>query len=177
MIKKIITVFNTNFSSFKIIIIVAVIWIIFSYFTKGLFLSPRNLSNLFRQVTILVIMSIGLIMVLITGNIDMSVGVITGYTSFFTASMLTVFSTNLPEWYPILNKYISIFGINTTINGLLSTLYYSYILHSSWSSNWFFSGIFNCLFRNSFFNCNLGYFIYFNRINWTCITWRNAANF
>ena len=121
-IKNNLKVFNKNFNSFKIFIIIAIIWIIFSYFTKGMFLSPRNLSNLFRQITVTGIMSIGLIMVLITGNIDLSVGVIAGYTSFFAASMSTVFSDNLYEWYPAFNKYISVFGIDTTINGLLSTL-------------------------------------------------------
>ena len=119
LIKKSISVLNTNF---KIVIIVLVIWAIFSLFTKGIFLSPRNLSTLFRQATILGIMSIGLMMVLTTGNIDMSIGAVTGYTSILASSLSAVFYNYLPDWYPALNKYISIFGIETTINGLLSTL-------------------------------------------------------
>jgi ABC-type xylose transport system permease subunit/uncharacterized protein (DUF2141 family) len=122
MFKKFTAVFDTYFSSFKIVIVIAAIWIIFSYFTDGMFLSPRNLSFLFRQITILGIMSIGLTTVLATGNIDLSVGVVTGYISIFAASMSTVFFENLPEWYPALNRYVSLFGINTTISGFLSTV-------------------------------------------------------
>jgi len=120
-IKKSITAFNTDFNSFKIVIIIAAIWLLFSFFTNGVFLSSRNLSTLFRQVTILGIMSIGLMIVLTTGNIDMSIGVITGYTSIFAASFSILISNNLSKWYPTLNMHISVFGIDTTANGLLST--------------------------------------------------------
>ncbi|MBN2527089.1 MAG: DUF2141 domain-containing protein [Deltaproteobacteria bacterium] len=113
---------NTGLGVLKIILIIIVIWGVFSFLSDGTFLSARNLSNLFRQITIVGTMSIGLLMVMATGNIDLSVGVIAGYTSFLAASMSNVFLQRLPQWYPILKNVIPGTGETVTFSGLLSTL-------------------------------------------------------
>jgi len=64
----------------KVTMIVALvsIWIIFSIATGGSFLTTRNLSNLFRQMTITGILAIGMVFVIISGEIDLSVGSMLG---------------------------------------------------------------------------------------------------
>jgi D-xylose transport system permease protein len=51
-----------------------IIWGIFAWLTQGVFLSPRNLSNLFVQTAGVGILAIGMSLIIITRNIDLSVG-------------------------------------------------------------------------------------------------------
>lgn len=50
------------------------IWCIFQYMTDGAFLQPRNLSNLFRQMTVTGTLAIGMVLIIVAGHIDLSVG-------------------------------------------------------------------------------------------------------
>lgn len=50
------------------------IWIIFQYATEGAFLEPRNLSNLFRQMTVTGVLAMGMVLIIVAGHIDLSVG-------------------------------------------------------------------------------------------------------
>ena len=56
----------------------AVIWIAFSLATDGTFLSPRNLSLLTRQMCVTSLLAIGMVMVIVAGQIDLSVGAMAG---------------------------------------------------------------------------------------------------
>jgi D-xylose transport system permease protein len=58
----------------------AVVWIIFTALTGGIFLEPRNFSNLMRQAAVTGILSVGMVMVIIAGQIDLSVGSLVGLT-------------------------------------------------------------------------------------------------
>ncbi|ADG19241.1 D-xylose transport system permease protein [Paraburkholderia atlantica] len=69
------------FARYKILallIAVAVIWIFFSALTHGAFVTPRNLSNLLRQMSITGMLACGMVFVIIAGEIDLSVGSLLG---------------------------------------------------------------------------------------------------
>lgn len=55
-----------------------VIWIVFSITTDGTFLVPRNLSLLARQMSVTSVLAIGMVMVIVAGQIDLSVGAMAG---------------------------------------------------------------------------------------------------
>ena len=57
---------------------IAVIWTFFSVLTDGAFVSPRNLSNLLRQMSITGMLACGMVFVIISGEIDLSVGSLLG---------------------------------------------------------------------------------------------------
>lgn len=57
-----------------ILIATIAIWLLFTALTGGNFLSARNLSNLIRQMSITGILAIGMVFVIILGEIDLSVG-------------------------------------------------------------------------------------------------------
>src|SRR5687768_18347913 len=46
------------------------IWIYFHYSTDQIFLDPRNFSNLMRQTAVTGVLAVGMLMVIITGQID-----------------------------------------------------------------------------------------------------------
>jgi D-xylose transport system permease protein len=54
------------------------IWAFFHYSTDQIFLDPRNFSNLMRQTAVTGVLAVGMLMVIITGQIDLSVGSVVG---------------------------------------------------------------------------------------------------
>jgi len=62
-----------------------VIWIVFSMTTNGTFLRPRNLSLLARQTSVTAILAVGMVLVIVAGQIDLSVGALAGLTGGLAA--------------------------------------------------------------------------------------------
>lgn len=119
---KFISLIKANIKSFTMVIALLLIWILFAILTRGIFLVPQNLSNLFRQMTIVAFLAIGMVLVIVTGNIDLSVGSVTGLISAVAAALQAyVFSHWFPVWFPALNTHVNFFGMETTMNGILST--------------------------------------------------------
>ncbi|OJU03034.1 MAG: sugar ABC transporter permease [Rhizobium sp. 63-7] len=57
-----------------------IIWVGFHIMTGGLFLTPRNLWNLSVQTASVAVMATGMVLVIVTRNIDLSVGSILGFS-------------------------------------------------------------------------------------------------
>jgi D-xylose transport system permease protein len=57
----------------------ALIWIAFDVLSGGLFLTPRNLWNLSVQSSSVAIMATGMVLVIVTRNIDLSIGSMLGF--------------------------------------------------------------------------------------------------
>lgn len=55
------------------------IWIAFNIISGGLFLTPRNLWNLSVQTASVAVMATGMVLVIVTRNIDLSVGSVVGF--------------------------------------------------------------------------------------------------
>ena len=68
-------------------------WIIFDVGTGGQFLAPRNLWNLSVQTASVAIMATGMVLIIVSRNIDLSVGSVLGVTGMFMALMQQ-------EWIP-----------------------------------------------------------------------------
>jgi D-xylose transport system permease protein len=54
------------------------IWLFFQWATDAIFLSPRNFSNLFQQMAVTGVLAVGMLMVIVAGQIDLSVGSVVG---------------------------------------------------------------------------------------------------
>jgi D-xylose transport system permease protein len=57
-----------------LLIAVALIWLFFHIKTDAAFVTPGNLSNLFRQMAITGMLACGMVFVIIAGEIDLSIG-------------------------------------------------------------------------------------------------------
>jgi D-xylose transport system permease protein len=64
---------------------VAVVWFVFYLATDGVFLTDRNLVNLFRQTATTGIVAIGMLVVIAQGEIDLSVGSLLGLVATVVA--------------------------------------------------------------------------------------------
>jgi D-xylose transport system permease protein len=60
----------------------AVIWILFNIISDGLFLTPRNLWNLSVQTSSIGIMATGMVLIIVSRNIDLSIGSILGFVGY-----------------------------------------------------------------------------------------------
>jgi putative multiple sugar transport system permease protein len=68
--------------------LVAII-VLFQILTGGLLLTPLNVTNLIMQNSYILILAIGMMLVIITGHIDLSVGSVVAFTGAVSAVMLT----------------------------------------------------------------------------------------
>ena len=67
-----------NWQVFGMIAALAAIWILFTATTDGVFLSSRNLTLLSRQMAVAAILATGMVLVIVAGQIDLSVGAMAG---------------------------------------------------------------------------------------------------
>lgn len=109
-----ITLIQGNLKTYTMILALAIIWLLFGYLTDWIFFSPRNMSNLFRQMTIVSFLSIGMVLVIVTGNIDLSVGSAVGLVSALAAYLQAILLPPLLEaWLP---------GTDIVYRGIISTI-------------------------------------------------------
>lgn len=63
------------------------VWLVFELASDGLFLTPRNLYNLAVQSSVVGLMACGMVLVITSGHIDLSVGSLLGFTGMVIASL------------------------------------------------------------------------------------------
>ncbi|AOR34547.1 sugar ABC transporter permease [Streptomyces fodineus] len=78
-----------NMRQYGMLIALGLIVLLFQFWTGGDLLLPRNVSNLVLQNSYILILAIGMMLVIIAGHIDLSVGSITAFVGAF-AAVLTV---------------------------------------------------------------------------------------
>ncbi len=77
--------FRQNLREFGMYIALAVIIIIFAVATDGIFISPRNISNLINQTGYIAVLAVGMTLVIIIRHIDLSVGFLAGFLGAMAA--------------------------------------------------------------------------------------------
>ena len=77
-----------NVKSYMMYIALIVIMLIFQISTGGLFFRPANISNLFNQAAYVAVLAIGMTVVLILRQIDLSVGYVAGLCGAIAALLL-----------------------------------------------------------------------------------------
>ncbi len=114
---------RANLKTYTMILALGLIWLLFGYMTDWIFFSPRNLSNLFRQMTIVSFLAMGMVLVIVTGNIDLSVGSVTGFVSaaaaYLQAIFLPMFLTKLSFFA---NMSVTARGVTITVITLVASL-------------------------------------------------------
>jgi len=92
-----------------------VILIIVFGFLNPNFFSNRNISNLLRQIAPIILIGVGQSYVLITGNIDLSIGSVVGMSCMVSATLMT---KGLNPWLAVIVSYIASLAIGL-LNGKL----------------------------------------------------------
>ena len=74
-----------NIRQYSMFIALLLIMTLAHILTKGLFLTPRNLNNLFLQTGYIAVLAIGMVMVIVGGQIDLAVGSIAAFCAAIAA--------------------------------------------------------------------------------------------
>jgi putative multiple sugar transport system permease protein len=88
-----------NIREFGMYIALAVIVIVFAFATDGIFISPRNISNLINQTGYIAVLAVGMTLVIIIRHIDLSVGFLAGFLGAMAA--IAMVSWHLPVYIVI----------------------------------------------------------------------------
>lgn len=80
-------VIKDNIRNYSMFIMLGLIFLVFAVLTGGVNFSPRNVSNIFMQNSYILILAAGMVLVIIVGNIDLSVGSIAAFTGAIAAML------------------------------------------------------------------------------------------
>jgi len=79
--------FTFDTRKYMMVIALVGIWAIFTAISGGIYMKPRNMSNLFRQSVFTGILAVGMVNVILLGQIDLSVGSLAGLCGGILAIM------------------------------------------------------------------------------------------
>ena len=125
---------KSTLRAYIMIAVLGLIWAYFHYATDSIFLTPRNLSNLMTQMSVTAILAVGMLMVIVSGNIDLSVGSVLGFAGGVAAYAITVLEFGLAPsilaaiivgvvigiFHGVLTAYLNIPAFIVTLGGLLA---------------------------------------------------------
>jgi D-xylose transport system permease protein len=112
-----------DLASLRVVIGLAVIWAIFQ-FENDRFLSAENLTNLMLQITAVGLISVGIVYVLLLGEIDLSVGAVSG----LAAAVMAVLNVK-HGWSPYLAIAAAVL-VGTAIGLLQGSLFSRFVVPS-----------------------------------------------
>jgi putative multiple sugar transport system permease protein len=79
---------RSNVRQYGMIVALAAITALFQWRTEGILLKPVNVTNLVAQNSYILILAIGMVIVIIAGHIDLSVGSVLGFVSALSAVLI-----------------------------------------------------------------------------------------
>jgi D-xylose transport system permease protein len=103
------------------LLVLAAIWVGFNFLTGGRFLTARNLFNLSLQVSVVGIMTCGMVLVIVSRHIDLSVGSQLGFIGVFGAVLQTwILPVNEPNtWWITCLAMLATGGLIGLVQGAL----------------------------------------------------------
>jgi putative multiple sugar transport system permease protein len=90
-VKPVKTVSHGNFREYGLMIALVAIMVFFQIMTSGTLFKPLNLTNLVLQNSYVIIMALGMLLVIVAGYIDLSVGSVAGFIGALAAVMMNRF--------------------------------------------------------------------------------------
>jgi putative multiple sugar transport system permease protein len=87
---------KNNMREYGMLLSLVAIMILFQVLTEGTLLKPLNLTNLVLQNSYIVIMALGMLLVIVAGHIDLSVGSVCGFIGGLAAVLMVQYG-----WHPL----------------------------------------------------------------------------
>jgi putative multiple sugar transport system permease protein len=83
-----VSAFVTNLREYGLVLALIAIMVFFQFTTSGTLFKPLNLSNLVQQNSFIIVMALGMLLVIVSGHIDLSVGSVAGFIGALAANMM-----------------------------------------------------------------------------------------
>lgn len=97
--------FKKNIRQYGMIIALVFITILFQILSEGILLKPLNITNLILQNSYILVLAIGMVLVIITGHIDLSVGSIAAFIGALSAIMMV--NLQLPVYLAVILSLVA----------------------------------------------------------------------
>ncbi|MFA6507431.1 MAG: sugar ABC transporter permease, partial [Treponemataceae bacterium] len=78
---------KSNIRNYSMVLMLAAIMIVFAFLTGGVNLNSRNFTNIFIQNSYILLLAVGMVQVIIIGNIDLSVGRVCAFVGAISAML------------------------------------------------------------------------------------------
>jgi putative multiple sugar transport system permease protein len=85
------TILQSNLRDFGLVLALLVIMVFFQITTGGVLFKPVNLTNLVLQNSYIIIMALGMLLVIVSGHIDLSVGSVSGFVGALAAILMVTY--------------------------------------------------------------------------------------
>lgn len=76
---------SSNIRNYSMVLMLALIMLVFWFLTEGINLNSRNITNIFMQNSYILLLAVGMILVIIIGNIDLAAGCIVAFVGALSA--------------------------------------------------------------------------------------------
>jgi len=86
---------KNNFREYGMLLSLVVIMVFFQVMTEGTLMQPLNLTNLVLQNSYIVIMALGMLLVIVAGHIDLSVGSVAGFVGALAAVLMVQYELDI----------------------------------------------------------------------------------
>ena len=93
---KLLSYLGAHMREYGLLIALIAIMVFFQVVTDGTLLRPVNITNLVLQNSYIVIMALGMLIVIVGGNIDLSVGSVMGFVGALAAVMIVNWDMSVP---------------------------------------------------------------------------------
>lgn len=125
--------FRQNIRQYGMIIALIVITILFQILSEGILLKPLNVTNIILQNSYILVLAIGMLLVIITGHIDLSVGSVAafvgaiagvmmvqwGFPVYVTVILSLIIGALVGAWNGFWIAYVKIPSFIVTLAGML----------------------------------------------------------
>ena len=95
---------NIDMKQYGMVIVLIVVFLIFAFMTKGKNTSPANINNLIMQNSYVVILAVGMLLCVLTGNVDLGVGSVVATCGAVVGILMVDYKANM--WIAILAALI-----------------------------------------------------------------------
>ncbi|WP_208589501.1 multiple monosaccharide ABC transporter permease [Gracilibacillus suaedae] len=103
--QTLINLFKNNLREYGMIIALVLITGLFWFLTDGVNFTPLNLTNLILQNGFILVLAVGMVLVIITGNIDLSVGSVVAFIGAIAGVL--IINMNVPVWLAVILAIIA----------------------------------------------------------------------
>ena len=97
---------KANMRDYGLLAALILIMLFFQYFTGGVLFKPLNLTNIILQNSYIIVMALGMLLIIVAGHIDLSVGSVSGFIGAL-AAMLMVGWKFPPELAFLANPFVA----------------------------------------------------------------------
>jgi ABC-type xylose transport system, permease component len=97
---------KANMRDYGLLLALILIMLFFQYFTAGVLFKPVNLTNIILQNSYIIVMALGMLLVIVAGHIDLSVGSVSGFVGAL-AAMLMIGWNFPPEFAFLANPFVA----------------------------------------------------------------------